>query len=124
MRARFYQWMSILDDEETQKKGVVFVAYAIFGPHHGQSSPDAQLMQKKQLMKKGIKLVRALPLRIRARHVCTDSKSMGLFISILSPLMDRNARVRARVHVGTLNHSSSKQWIGFTMACLQLYSSF
>jgi hypothetical protein len=115
MRVMYYQCMSLLEDKETEKKGIVIVVYAIFGLHDRQPSPDAQLM------KRGIKLLGGLPLRVQARHVCTDSKSLGLFISCFSPFMDRNARVRARAHIGTLHRSSSKQCIGFTMVCLHLY---
>ena len=87
--------MSLLEDEETQKNGIVDINYMCTGPDGGNPPPPDP-----EFLSRASPLMSSLPYRPRGLHFCTDSKMMGLFHRALAPLMEKQLRVRLRVHVG------------------------
>jgi hypothetical protein len=93
----FYQLMCVLQDEETQKKGIVSVVYASLT----DSTSQERARPNTQLLLKIIRLGRAIPMTIRGRHMCTSDKLHTVFFSYYSSFMRKDVRMRSRVHSGT-----------------------
>jgi hypothetical protein len=86
-----------LQDEETQKKGVVMVIYACYTE---ESSRKRTRPGIQAFMKIG-KLNRAMPMKVRGRHLCTSGKLPGIVFSHGLSFMEKEDRMRSRVHYGT-----------------------
>jgi hypothetical protein len=67
--------MSALEDEETQKKGVVFINYR---PEFGLNR-----YIKPWLGRKGSKLQSVLPIRFRGIHFCLRNNNSGRLIAFI-----------------------------------------
>uniref|UniRef100_A0A7S1FTJ5 CRAL-TRIO domain-containing protein n=2 Tax=Corethron hystrix TaxID=216773 RepID=A0A7S1FTJ5_9STRA len=91
-RALWYILHSLLENEETQKKGVVFLLW----PHNFK---PWQL--DKKLLKMNSESVRAcIPLRVSALHVCHPPKIFAIVFPILKMFMGEVLRKRFRLHSG------------------------
>ena len=100
MRGFWYILESLLDDEETQKKGVVFVSYGF----NLQSSQIHSI--RRQLMWTAGYITQALPIKFVGCHYCYESSLiMGKILPILAYTVGKIVRVRFRIHCGTWKES-------------------
>jgi hypothetical protein len=82
--------MSALEDEETQKAGMVMVGYNT-GP---KSCMDIQAVW-------GVmKLRRVLPFRVVGMHYCYDDFKMRPMMTLAMLIMGSHGRMRFRAHYG------------------------
>ena len=85
--------MSVLEDEEVQKRGIVAVAYEV-----GDTPPPFDY----ELVRREIHKMKCIPIRVAGGHFCTNSnpamKALDLIIHMCTPFF----RVRLRAHYGTL----------------------
>ena len=83
--------MSLAEDEETQRRGLVSVLYQV-----GDSPPSYDF----ELLRREVTFVRGLPIRIVAIHFCASTQLwmqvVDLAIHMASPFM----RFRIRCHYG------------------------
>jgi hypothetical protein len=93
-----YIIMSSLEDEATQRKGIVLVFYR-FGLNM-INPPDSKLFMK------SLRLLNGLPFRIRGWHYCTNDRLFSMLFPFASRHFEKEARVRCRVHFGAF-------WAGF-----------
>jgi hypothetical protein len=89
MRVFSYMVMSALQDEETQKKGVVIVYYAL-GQKRAFGDRPFELM----------KSWRSIPWRVVAFHSCADSSVIDVAAYLLCSLMDNSNVCSFRAHIG------------------------
>lgn len=97
LRALFYQLMVVLDDDETQTKGVVSVIYACLSDQQSlqeKARPDPQLLSKIS------KVNRAVPMKVMGRHFCTSDKLYAVFFRYYTSFMEKQMRMRSREHSG------------------------
>jgi hypothetical protein len=90
-RASFWTAMTALRDKETQKRGMVGIVYAV-GSKMGNFELKAAYTASK--------LVRSLPMRLVANHLCTDKAINRIFLSAMLNSCGSFARVRIRSHFG------------------------
>ena len=88
--------MAILeDDDDTQRKGIVFVLFNVVGP-------DFEFGPKyRKAIWRGAHLVQCLPMRPAAAHFCHDDPRLQTFLSLLLLSLGPEYRRRFRVHNGT-----------------------
>lgn len=84
-------FMFALRDEQTQRCGVVGIAYNVGRDH----SKDREAVWR------SAKLVSILPLRFTAVHYCFDDEKVQLLFSLAMFVFNKNARIRCRLHFGT-----------------------
>lgn len=84
--------MTMMQDEETQKNGVVSIMYN-FCANIENVDLDAPATE----------LHRALPQRIEAAHFCSDNPFLRAHVTGVQLFIDPSARFRLRPHVGTLH---------------------
>ena len=82
--------MSILEDEEAQKRGVVGIMYKI----GASASDDGQLLWRLA------RLRRIIPINFKAFHVCHNHKLLGNMPSLILSAMGKDGRLRFRAHYG------------------------
>ena len=91
MRLYYYVSMTALRDSEIQKKGIVFILYAV---------------GKRQLLggrpSKLAALWSIIPMRIRALHFCYDTPLMDFGAKVLCHAMESRFLCRLRLHKGRL----------------------
>lgn len=83
--------MFALKDEETQKRGVVGVAYNVGREH----------TKDREAVWKAAKIVSILPIRFMGVHYCFDDENLRLLFSLAMFVFNKNARIRCRLHCGT-----------------------
>ena len=117
----FYIMMTALEDEQTQKLGIVMVGYNC-GPNRTVDRKSAFAIQS---------LRRHLPMRMVSIHYCYDDFKMRPMMTIAMLVMGASQRVRFRAHFGTLRiphhqRSSYMLWIQLTFSVcpLRLYILF
>lgn len=93
MRVVYYILMSALDDEETQKRGVVCIVYNVEPKSHLANDPRIYLNVYQLLPK--------LPIRMMGAHYCVQDSHLRLFMSSIRVAMSREVRLRSRVHHGS-----------------------
>jgi hypothetical protein len=91
----WYQLMAALEDEDTQRKGMVSVLYNI---ELGKAEPDYP-----ELLKNSHMINDALPFRNVAVHYCYDSASLRPAMTLYQLVVSGNIRLRFRAHYGELN---------------------
>ena len=84
--------MAMLDDEETQKRGVVGLMYYM---GQVQAEFDAEVFRQAP------KLMNWLPLRYSSLHMCHDDPMIRALAPILKLQIGRMRRARLRMHDGT-----------------------
>jgi hypothetical protein len=108
MRLLFYFAMfgMLDDDEETQKRGTVFIYYGIGQEKFFGSDRPIQY----------VKTERSIPFRVVALHVCSDSTNPGIKAAsdFACRAMDNTIVSRYRLHVGKFVYRLSllRQWRG------------
>jgi len=91
-RVFWYFAMSLVaDDEETQKKGLVFIAYAL-----GLEVADGI----REFFWLHTRIGIALPVRVGAFHYCMDKLAVQPIIQLMAFGMDRKILSRMRLFVG------------------------
>jgi hypothetical protein len=89
----FYMMMAALEDEETQKKGVVVIDYLLSNP--GRLDP-ALIQIISSTMK-------ALPRRVGGCHFCVTGYASRAWIALIRRFfLPKDLRLRSRVHDGEL----------------------
>lgn len=83
--------MFALRDVETQKRGIVGIAYNV----------GRDRTEDREAVWKAGKIVSILPLRFTAVHYCFDDERVRLLFSVAMFVFNKNARIRCRVHFGT-----------------------
>jgi hypothetical protein len=83
--------MFALRDEETQKRGVVGIAYNVGRGH----------TKDREAVWRAAKIVSILPVRFTAVHYCFDDEKIRLLFSLAMFVFNKNARIRCRIHFGT-----------------------
>ena len=92
IRVCWYQLMVSLQDEDTQKYGVVDVVYNI-----GLAKHDAQfadVIAKAHMLRDGV------PFRLSALHYCYDNPLLRSAMSLVQIMVGRDYRLRFRTHFG------------------------
>eukprot|EP00536_Pseudo-nitzschia_multiseries_P011634 jgi/Psemu1/326533/estExt_fgenesh1_pg.C_4070001 len=91
LRAIYMVLMFALRDAETQKRGIVAIAYNI---GRGRTKDRKAVFKNSQL-------VTALPLRFTAVHYCYDDEQLRTLFVIAMYVFEKAARIRVRFHLGT-----------------------
>jgi hypothetical protein len=85
--------MSALEDDETQRKGVVCVVYNI--------EPRSALANDPRIYLNVYQLLPNLPFKMMGAHYCVQDAHLRLFMSSIRVAMSREVRLRSRVHHGS-----------------------
>jgi hypothetical protein len=88
-RCFWYVAMAALEDEETQKRGIVCLSYAVGAP----------LLQKSTVFQLS-SILRVIPFRVVGIHSCVDDPKMQVVARLATLMMDPRHRVRFRCHCG------------------------
>ncbi|KAG7355082.1 hypothetical protein IV203_004438 [Nitzschia inconspicua] len=91
LRAIYMVIMFALRDVETQKRGMVGIAYNVGRDH----TTDREAVWK------AAKIVSILPLRFTGVHYCFDDERVKTLFNLAMYVFNRNARMRCRVHCGS-----------------------
>ncbi|CAJ1969414.1 unnamed protein product [Cylindrotheca closterium] len=95
-KAFWYILTSVADDEETQKKGFVFVSYAV-----DSNQPSDAV--RRETLRSCATVVETLPVRTTAAHFCSDSQAAAALWRIMIVSSPTYTRVRIRTHCGSHN---------------------
>jgi hypothetical protein len=87
---------SLADDEETQKKGVVFVSYNLDMPERPDESRRGVIWSNSVI-------AQSLPIRVTGFHYCYNSSKAGPFLPLLAHAVGSVIRVRMRTHRGAFS---------------------
>eukprot|EP00980_Cylindrotheca_fusiformis_P016378 scaffold4880_cov106-Cylindrotheca_fusiformis.AAC.12 len=100
--------MAMLRDEETQKKGVVFIVHSVVKATSSSKREDPLLAWKcMQLMRN------VLPMKLVGHHICSSpSSSLRFFFSHVAKFSDSPCITRTRFHEGTFEEIE-QQLAGF-----------
>jgi hypothetical protein len=90
MRTHFYFCMSMLEDEEAQRNGIVGILHNIDQPEMDQ-----------KLLRTLTQLRKALPIRVVGHHVCYNDPSTRAIISLALKVVGAFGRLRYKGHYGT-----------------------
>jgi hypothetical protein len=93
MRTVYYILMSALEDEETQKKGIVCVVYNV--------EPRSKLAKDPRIYLNVYKLLPSIPMKMMGAHYCVQDAHLRQFMSSIRVAMSREVRLRSRVHHGS-----------------------
>jgi hypothetical protein len=88
--------MHCLRDEETQRTGMVAVAYNV-GAAYASDREAVWTMAK---------LVGDLPTKFCGIHYCYDNERVKMLFSIAMFVWEKHARIRCRIHYGKLKQRS------------------
>ena len=83
--------MSALEDDETQKKGIVFIGYNLDRP---------VVEEDRERLKYNAQIVEGVPFRMACMHVCYNTSILRPIISLTMMLLARRNRIRIRTHFG------------------------
>jgi hypothetical protein len=92
----YYFFMSALEDEETQKKGIVVIPYLL-----KLKSQSDGLLEPPIYASRFVKNRPAIPIRLGGVHVCVNALAARALIAFLRTCMTRQDRIRMRVYTGT-----------------------
>jgi hypothetical protein len=92
----YYFFMSTLDDEETQKKGIVVIPYLL-----KVKSQCGGCLEEPVNALKFLKNRTALPFRLGGFHFCVNDLASRAFIAFIRSMAPRQERIRMRVYTGT-----------------------
>jgi hypothetical protein len=87
--------MALLEDEDTQIKGIVDVIYSI-------GTADVQLKTNfSHFFSRGVPmLVHSLPMRVSSMHFCYDDPRLRPVMSLIQMVAGKQTRLRCRTHYG------------------------
>ena len=97
LRAFWYLFSTLSDDEETQKKGYVHIFYTIDADEHSD-------LTRRKLVVSAAKLIHCLPIRLACFHYChncNDPSKLVDFIPLIATSSKPEYQVRIRLHEGT-----------------------
>mmetsp|Transcript_20944 Transcript_20944/g.45673 ORF Transcript_20944/g.45673 Transcript_20944/m.45673 type:complete len:317 (+) Transcript_20944:15-965(+) len=96
VRAFWYTMHAVLEDEMTQKRGVILLLY----PHHAHVSQfDRKLIAANAESMKGI-----LPVRIGSFQICHPPTFFQIVFPVIKFLLGKRLRQRIKVHAGSKEH--------------------
>lgn len=95
LRRAFYACMVAIEDEETQKSGIVGLSYAV-----GLHLTWQQVANRKEFNSNRARLLAALPWRLEAIHLCYDSVMLKPLFALFMLYSSMFNRVRTREHFG------------------------
>jgi CRAL/TRIO domain len=96
VRAFWYTLHAVLEDEDTQKKGLIMMVY----PHKAQLAQfDRSLANQLMGSIRG-----CLPVRMSAMHLCHPPAFFQVIFPIMKLLMGARLRKRVQIHFGTTEH--------------------
>lgn len=96
VRAFWYVMHAALEDEMTQKRGIILMLF----PHHAHVSQfDRKLVAMNAESMKG-----ALPVRIGAFHICHPPAFFQIVFPVIKFLLGKRLRQRIKVHSGSEEH--------------------
>lgn len=96
LRAFWYLFSTLSDDEETQKKGYVHIFYTIDADEHSD-------LTRRKLVVSAAKLIHCLPIRLACFHYChncNDPSKLVDFIPLIATSSKPEYQVRIRLHQG------------------------
>lgn len=93
-RATWYFTMTMMQDEETQRKGVVLIMYNYCG-----------YKDQVDLTTSANQLRIAMPQRIEATHICSDDPTHQICVTGVQLFVDPNSRFRLRPHLRTVEEN-------------------
>jgi len=91
LRASYMVLMHALRDEETQRTGMVGIAYNV----------GAQYTSDREAVWKMAKLVGSLPTNFRGMHYCYDNERVKFLFNLAMFVWERQTRIRCRTHNGS-----------------------
>ena len=92
--------MACMKDEESQRKGVVIVAYN-FGSTITLGNKTSNKKSTPQRIWYNAQTLKNMPFRIVSFHVCYDNALFGKTIGLVMTLLGTKDRIRFRTHFGT-----------------------
>ncbi|CAJ1959887.1 unnamed protein product [Cylindrotheca closterium] len=90
----FYMMLSLADDEETQRKGVVLINYSL------DARPRNMQLRRKILSCNG-KSIQCLPIKLLGVHLCHNSPMVQPILSFIARCNGTAVSVRIRPHEGS-----------------------
>jgi hypothetical protein len=90
-----------MEDEEIQKKGVVYIIHHVNAPVRPTCFGAAIMVAKM--------LYRSMPVRNMGTHLCTDSPAVRPLTTAALNLMKASNRVRYRAHCGKTRYTTSER---------------
>lgn len=112
-------YQCLVEDEETQKKGCVFV---VFHP-----SPGTQVCASAEERLFVQRLMESIPVRVSGIHVCLQDDALSKVIKAVFLLaIGPTGRARTRVHTGTwkVMNYSARNAVGFSLTFRRLVRNF
>lgn len=103
-RAFWYVLHSLLENKETQKKGVIFLVW----PHNA----SLKNVDKKLIKMNADSMKSCIPLRVSAIHMCHPPRIFSYVFPILKFFMGEIIKKRIRVHSG-----STEKVLGYLEEC-------
>ena len=98
MRGFWYMMWAAVDDEETQRKGLIYVFYNIFPSY--RLSIDLTF-QERFLVWRSARYVQAFPVRIKCLHFCSSQNNLRPLFGLAMLGAGKEIRPRFRFHNGT-----------------------
>jgi len=89
----YYLIMSVLEDEETQKKGISAIVYSVAG-EFVDGKTDLRTVSA------GPWVQRSLPFRLCAMHQCFDNLAVRVIINFSMRFLREKDRARVKLHYG------------------------
>ena len=93
LKACIYIWLMAAEDEENQKRGLVMVLFQMGSMKVGNVG--------RTLIRELPLVMRWLPLRVCALHLCTDNEFGGFMFRAAGAAAPAHVRARRRNHIGT-----------------------
>jgi hypothetical protein len=88
--------MTMLEDEEAQRKGMVFILYDV------QNLTGIQRMTVPGVATASTKMIDSIPFRLTGLHYCYDDPMIRPAISIIQHIIGTHGRLRFRAHFGEM----------------------
>jgi hypothetical protein len=89
----WYLFMSVIEDEYSQQKGVVYVAYGV-GASMAMAAMDSELVWR------GSQIPLCLPIRFAGFHFCFNNQLLPPMMAAVQLGVGKNVRARFRTHYG------------------------
>ena len=93
LRASIYFWLTLAEDEENQKRGLVVIAIHMGSIDLRRANPT--------LAREHPRIMSWLPIRVCALHCCTDDSLTACFFRVALVGAPADIRARHRFHIGT-----------------------
>ncbi len=100
LRAFWYIWMVILQEEDAQLRGVVVVAFEL-----GDKPPKFDF----ELVRREMHMLKCVPMRIVGSHFCTGTQALLQTLDLILHMATPFFRVHARSHCGKCNRHTFKE---------------